>query len=499
MIAAQTRQKALEVVAGARGIIKAVAPYLDAESDSFSWVFCEGIGETFACDEARRIYCDPEYLIKVGPGTVAADFLHEIVVHTMGDHFKRARKAGVSDMLQKAWNMAGDAAGNHIVREIAAISQGRITPGNVRIEPATQAADFDKSGWVTAKSLGCNDGDTVEVIFQKILDQQKDGDGNGPGPKPPPPRDPTGPEGNEKGPGTKPPPGTEPRDPQDGEPQDGEGDGEGDGEPTPIKVPPNYQPPKPPPGKKPKECGGCAGDKQKTDKLREAAEAQGESIPKERSALELEGIKQATAQKIKEAAGRGNVPGGIKRWAEEATEPPKVDWRRELPNLVKRGLELAKGKVDFTFAKTKKRAGVILPTMASFKPRVAMVFDTSGSMGDKDVAASVVEGVGLVKKAGVTDAWIIACDTVPTAPTKMKGMNAQSIKDVLAGGGGTDMGAGIRAAAKTKPHVTVVFTDLDTGWPDVKPDNAGEVIIVGVRKSNCPTPEWARKVLDASK
>ena len=26
----------------------------------------------------------------------------------------------------------------------------------------------------------------------------------------------------------------------------------------------------------------------------------------------------------------------------------------------------------------------------------------------------------------------------------------------------------------------------------------GEVIIVGVRKSGCPTPDWARKVLDAS-
>lgn len=481
MIPATTRQKALEVIAGARGIVKAVAPYLEYEADSFSWVFVEGIGEEFACDEARRIYCDPEYLVKVGHPTVAADFLHEIVVHTMGNHFKRSRTAGVPDALQKTWNIAGDAAGNHIVRELAAVSQGRITPGSIVVNAATAAADFEKSGWVTAKSIGCTEGDTVETMFQNMLDKPTPP----PPPPPPPPGDEERPEGD--GPGGKPPPNPKPpKDPQEGD---------GDGEPVPV----NGTPKPPPPGKKPKKCGGVCGDKKHTDDLKKKAEEQGESIPEERSALELEGIKQATAQKIREAEGRGNVPGSIKRWADEALEPPKVDWRRELPNLVKRGLELAKGRVDFTFSKTKKRAGVILPTMASFKPRVAMVFDTSGSMGDSDIVASIAEGVGLVKKAGVTDAWVIACDTTPTAPTKMKGFNAQSIKDVLVGGGGTDMGAGITAAAKVKPHVTVVFTDLDTGWPDEKPAGSGEVIVVGVRKSHCPTPEWARKVLDASK
>lgn len=478
MVTLTERQKALEVVAGARGIIKAVAPYLEAEADSFAWVFVAGIGDSFSCDEARRIYCDPQYVVKVGAGTVAADFLHEIVVHTMGGHFKRSRAAHVPDHLQKTWNIAGDAAGNHIVREIAMVSQGRITPGGVVITQNNAVADFEKSAWVTISSLGVKvaEGDTVETVFSALLDkQQQDGDGRGPGPKPPP-------GGGNPG-GKPPPPGG------DGEPQEGNG-------PPDLS---NFKPPPTPKGKKTKECGGCAGDKAKTDELRKKAEEQGESIPPERSALELEGIKQATAQKIKEAAGRGNVPASIKRWADEATEPPKVDWRRELPNLVRKGLELAKGRVDFTFAKTRKRGGIINPTMASFKPRVAMVFDTSGSMGDRDVAASVVEGVGLVKKGGVSDAWLIACDTAPTTPTKMKGFNAASIKEVLVGGGGTDMGAGIRAAAKVKPHVTVVFTDLDTGWPDEKPDNAGDVIIVGVRKSNCPTPEWAKKVLDASK
>ena len=485
------RKKAREVVAGARGIIKAAAPYLDGEADSFVWVWVDGIGDTFACDEARRIYADPAYVVKAGVGTVAADFLHEIVVHTMGDHFKRQRAVGVPEAHAKLWNIAGDAAGNHIVREIAALSMGRITPGGIRINPGTQVDDFAKSQWVTAHGLNLEEGTTVEAMYfelaereSKKQEQPKGGNGGKP----------------DKSQGQKSQGQAQGESDGDGESDDqsqsqSQSQSQGGGKPKASPINPTL-----PPGMKPKACGGCAGDKKLTDDLREKAKAQGESIPDERSPIELEGIRQATAQKIKAAAeGRGNLPGGIKRWADEVLAPPKVDWRRELPALVKRGVALAKGKVDFTFARTRKRAGVINPTMASYKPRVAMVFDTSGSMNDSDIVASVGEGVGLVRKGGVAEAWIIACDVTPTKPTKMKGLSAQSIKEVLAGGGGTDMGAGIRAAAKVKPHVTVVFTDLDTGWPTEKPVGAGEVIIVGVRKSNCPTPEWARKVLDASK
>jgi len=454
------RKKAREVVAATRARIVKEAPYLDGEVDSFSWVFVDGIGEEFACDEGRRIYCDPAYVASVGVSTVAAAYLHEIIVHTMGEHFRRARAVGVPEAHAKLWNLVGDAAGNHMVRDIAAASGGRITPGKVTIRPETAAADMAKSGWVTAQSMGFPDGLTVEAMYFAKLEEQ-----------------------------------------QQQKPQQGQGQGQGQGQPgegesgAQSTAAPDV---KLPPGVKPRKCGGCAGDKRHTDALREKAEAQGEAIPDERSPIELEGIKQATAQKIKAAAGRGNVPADLKRWADDVLAPPKVDWRRELPALVKRGLSLAKGKVDFTFARTRKRAGVINPTMASYRPRVAMVFDTSGSMGDDDILASVSEGVGLVRKAGVEEAWLVACDTRPTTPTKMKGVTAKSIREVLVGGGGTDMGAGIRAAAKVKPHLTVVFTDLDTGWPEAKPDGAGEVIIVGVRKSSCPTPDWARKVLDAS-
>jgi len=487
------RKKAREVVAGARGIIKAAAPYLDGEADSFVWVWVDGIGDTFACDEARRIYADPAYVVKVGVGTVAADFLHEIVVHTMGDHFKRQRAVGVPEAHSKLWNIAGDAAGNHIVREIAALSMGRITPGGIRINPGTQVDDFAKSQWVTAHGLNLEEGTTVEAMYFELAERESKKQEQPKGDKSQSQGDKSQGQKGQKGQSQ-----SQSQGESDGESDgDGEGQGQGQGGGKPKASPIN---PTLPPGMKPKACGGCAGDKRMTDELREKAKAQGESIPDERSPIELEGIRQATAQKIKAAAdGRGNVPGGIKRWADDVLAPPKVDWRRELPNLVKRGVSLAKGKVDFTFAKTRKRAGVINPTMASFKPRVAMVFDTSGSMSDADITNSIVEGVGLVRKGGVDEAWIIACDTAPTKPAKMKGLSGKSIKEVLAGGGGTDMGAGIRAAAKVKPHVTVVFTDLDTGWPTEKPVGAGEVIIVGVRKSNCPTPEWARKVLDASK
>ncbi len=70
----------------------------------------------------------------------------------------------------------------------------------------------------------------------------------------------------------------------------------------------------------------------------------------------------------------------------------------------------------------------------------------------------------------------------------------------LAGGGGTDMGAGIEAAARLRPRpdVVVVLTDGMTPWPDEPP--RGVRVVVGVLTSEyggdeSAVPAWARSVL----
>ena len=65
----------------------------------------------------------------------------------------------------------------------------------------------------------------------------------------------------------------------------------------------------------------------------------------------------------------------------------------------------------------------------------------------------------------------------------------------LIGGGGTDMGAGIAAAAalRPRPAVTVVLTDGFTPWPPGPPK--GMRVVIGLLGEQAPTaPSWARAV-----
>ncbi len=69
----------------------------------------------------------------------------------------------------------------------------------------------------------------------------------------------------------------------------------------------------------------------------------------------------------------------------------------------------------------------------------------------------------------------------------------------LAGGGGTDMGSGIYAAAalRPRPSVVIVLTDGFTPWPEAPPPAVR--IIVGVlcdggRPRGWTPPAWARTV-----
>jgi len=69
----------------------------------------------------------------------------------------------------------------------------------------------------------------------------------------------------------------------------------------------------------------------------------------------------------------------------------------------------------------------------------------------------------------------------------------------LAGGGGTDMGAGVAAAAalRPRPSVVVVLTDGFTPWPEDRP--RGVRVVVGLlAQHGMPVhrpPGWARTVV----
>jgi predicted metal-dependent peptidase len=200
-------------------------------------------------------------------------------------------------------------------------------------------------------------------------------------------------------------------------------------------------------------------------------------------------------------AGRepGTVPGGLLRWAESVL-PTRIDWRRLLAAEVRRAVALVSGRVDYTYRKPSRREAttfpVILPSLVRPVPDVAVVCDTSGSMVDALLERALSEVEGILTRTGLPSGSVrvLAVDTCVHAVRRA----SRASQVVLAGGGGTDMGAGISAAAQLRPRpgVIVVLTDGYTPWPDRPPPGAS--VIVGLLQQLGspvpPPPVWARCV-----
>ncbi|HXW35011.1 MAG TPA: VWA-like domain-containing protein [Acidimicrobiales bacterium] len=216
-------------------------------------------------------------------------------------------------------------------------------------------------------------------------------------------------------------------------------------------------------------------------------------------------LRLGVAAEIQRESGQlpGTVPGGWLRWAESVL-PSRVDWRRVLAAEIRNGVGSVTGNVDYTYRRPSRRARaaprVVLPAMHRPVPNVAIVCDTSGSMHEQLLARALSEVEGILTRGGLRQAQVrvLAVDTNVHAVRRV----SRASQVTLAGGGGTDMGEGIRAAAllRPRPSVIVVLTDGFTPWPSEPPK--GSKVVVGLlsqstslpRISNFATPWWARTV-----
>jgi len=191
----------------------------------------------------------------------------------------------------------------------------------------------------------------------------------------------------------------------------------------------------------------------------------------------------------------GTVPAGLLRWAEEVLSP-KVDWRAVLAAELRRAVAEVSGAVDYSYRRPSRRSAVagpvVLPALRRPVPEVAVVCDTSGSMTEDLLAMVLAEVEGLLRALGLArQVRVLACDTAVAPAQRVS--SARQVE--LIGGGGTDMGAGIGAAAalRPRPAVTVVLTDGYTPWPVAAPK--GMRVVVGLLGEGAPeAPPWTRSV-----
>jgi len=197
----------------------------------------------------------------------------------------------------------------------------------------------------------------------------------------------------------------------------------------------------------------------------------------------------------------GSVAGGWLRWAETVL-PSRTDWRRVLAAEVRSAVAAVAGMVDYSYRRPSRRAhaspGVILPTLHRPVPDVAIVCDTSGSMHERLLARALAEVESILARAGLRQAQVrvLAVDTDVQAVRRV----SRAAQVQLAGGGGTDMGAGIAAATRLRPRpsVVIVLTDGFTPWPEHPP--AGVRVVVGLLSEGIAAPgfsppRWARTVV----
>ena len=155
------------------------------------------------------------------------------------------------------------------------------------------------------------------------------------------------------------------------------------------------------------------------------------------SPVEAQALRRHTAEAMRaHHRSRGALPAGWKRWADQVLEPV-IDWRRVLAGAVREAVAWAGGAVDYTYRRPSRRAGalraVVLPSLRRPLPVVAVVIDTSGSMGPGDLQMALAEVTGVLREVGVAGnrVAVLACDADVHAVSRVT--SAQQI--ALAGGG----------------------------------------------------------------
>lgn len=198
--------------------------------------------------------------------------------------------------------------------------------------------------------------------------------------------------------------------------------------------------------------------------------------------------------------GRGSVPAGLSRWADELLAP-QVNWRTVLAGAVRKAVAVTTGANDYSWQRHNRRqdtrAEVLLPGMVRPIPEIAVVVDTSGSMSQADLAHAVGETQGILRHLGIANAQVKVYAVDAAVHTAKSVFSARQI--TLAGGGGTDMRVGIAAAVagKPKPAVVIVLTDGETPWPDSSPVGVKVIAgIISVRAAElcAQAPGWLRCV-----
>lgn len=379
---------------------------------------------TMAVDTSWRVYANPHYVLSCSTERLAASLMHE-ANHVLRDHATRAKMV-VMPGDNMRWNIAADIPINDML--------------------ADDHLDVDRENWMYSDKFELDKGQTSEWYYRKLREDADDnagGEGDGDGTE-------GGQSGQQGG--------------QSGE-QPGEGEGKGDGNTD----------------QQGHSCGSGAGGEPVDGELSPDDKRVGSVSP-----TEGEIIRRQVANDIKEHEaknGRGSVPGYLSEWASDLLRP-KVDWRKALGWQLRNAVANRAGDTTLTYRRRARRnpTDFILPGRVDPQVNIAVVWDTSGSVGDTDLTAIATELEGLLRTVNVADDQI----TILTTSVQVTGIQkVSSMRQAFTmDRGGTDMRVGVDAALELKPRpdVVLIMTDGETPWPEEPVP--GTTLIAGILCEN---------------
>jgi predicted metal-dependent peptidase len=210
--------------------------------------------------------------------------------------------------------------------------------------------------------------------------------------------------------------------------------------------------------------------------------------------LKAELVRRDVARRIEETSPYADdVSSSWRRWA-RATLAPKVDYMATIRHAVRRALRASTlGRYDRTYRQPHRRQACygdfIMPSFYQPRPRPGFLIDTSNSMGDSMLSRAVSELGGLTRQLGYGAEVVVACcdSAVRDVRKVFTGTEVQ-----LYGGGGTDLGVGLRAFIERKNDpidLLVVVSDCLTPWPtDVPP-----FPVITIRVGDGIPPPWGNR------
>jgi predicted metal-dependent peptidase len=207
--------------------------------------------------------------------------------------------------------------------------------------------------------------------------------------------------------------------------------------------------------------------------------------------VKAELVRRECAQEILDRSrDSGDVPLGWRRWAHTVLTP-KVDYMATIRHAVRKALrDSTLGRYDRTYRRPHRRQAAygefIMSSFYQPRPRPGFLIDTSSSMQETQLARAVAELGGLTRQLGYSTEVVVACCDAAVHDVR-KVFTAAQLE--LYGGGGTDIGAGLRWFTERKSgpiDLLVIVTDCQTPWPEDTPPFP----VITIRVGDGAPPPW---------